>query len=50
MKKLLKVKSAKEFWDVFSQERAKIKAQQRRLPFLKKLKMLEKMDELDLTS
>lgn len=36
MKKLLKVKLAKEFWDVFST--------------LKKLKMLEKMDELNITS
>ena len=46
MKKLIKVKSPKEFWAVFSQERKKNLDKQRKLPFLKKLKMLEKMDEL----
>ena len=46
MKKLLKVKSSKEFWAVFSRERKKIIDKQKKLPFLKKLKILEKMDEL----
>ncbi len=46
MKKLLNLKTPKEFWKVFSQERAKIIQRQRKLPFLKKLKMLEKMDKL----
>lgn len=46
MKKLLNLKTAKEFWTVFSQERAKIIQKQRKLPFLKKLKILEKMDKL----
>ncbi|MCD6093228.1 MAG: hypothetical protein J7J51_00300 [Candidatus Omnitrophica bacterium] len=46
MKKLLNSKTPKEFWKVFSQERAKIIQKQRKLPFLKKLKILEKMDEL----
>ena len=46
MKKLLKTKTPEEFWKVFSEERAKIIKKQRRFPFLKKLKILEKMDEL----
>lgn len=46
MKKLLNLKTSKEFWMVFSQERAKIIQKQRKLPFLKKLKILEKMDKL----
>ncbi|MDO9463870.1 MAG: hypothetical protein Q7J67_00990 [bacterium] len=48
MKKLLNVKTAKEFWQVFSQERKKTLQKQRKYPFLKKLKMLEKMDKLTL--
>jgi len=40
MKKLLKVKTGKEFWEVLSQERAKVIQKQRKLPFLKKLKIL----------
>ena len=46
MKKLLNLKTADQFWKVFSQERVKIIQKQKKLPFLKKLKILEKMDEL----
>jgi len=46
MKKLLNLKRPKEFWKVFSQERTRIIQKQRKYPFLKKLKILEKMDKL----
>lgn len=46
MKKLLGLETPKEFWSVFSQERIKIIKKQRKMPFLEKLKILEKMDKL----
>ncbi|UCD85461.1 MAG: hypothetical protein JSU92_04510 [Deltaproteobacteria bacterium] len=46
MKKLLKARTGKEFWEIFSQERVKVIQKQRKLPFLKKLRILERMDEL----
>ncbi len=43
MRKLLYAKDSKEFWQIFSQEREKRRRQLARLPFAKKVAILEKM-------
>ena len=43
MKKLLDAKDADEFWEIFTEEREKNRRKQVRLPFAKKVDILEKM-------
>ena len=43
MKKLLYTKDSKEFWQIFNEEREKRRNKLARLPFAKKVVILEKM-------
>ena len=43
MKKLLYTKDSKEFWKIFNEEREKRRNKLARLPFAKKVVILEKM-------
>lgn len=43
MKKLLYTKDSKEFWKIFNEEREKRRNKLARLPFVKKVVILEKM-------
>lgn len=45
MKKLLYAKDSEEFWQIFSEEREQNRRKQARLPFTKKIEILEKMKE-----
>jgi len=47
MRKLLWIKDSKEFWKVFGEEREKRRARLRRLPFAKKIEIIEKMKRMD---
>ena len=48
MKKLLYAKDSREFWRIFSQERRKRRHELAKLPFVKKVAILEKM-QADMT-
>ncbi len=43
MKKLLYAKDSEEFWQIFSEEREKRRKKLARLPFARKVEILEKM-------
>jgi len=43
MKKLLSARDSEEFWQIFNEEREKNRKKQARLPFAKKVEILEKM-------
>jgi hypothetical protein len=43
MKKLLSIRDSEEFWKVFSEEREARRKQLRKLPFAKKIEIVEKM-------
>ena len=43
MKKLLSAKDSNEFWQIFSDEREKRRKKLAKLPFAKKIAILEKM-------
>jgi hypothetical protein len=47
MRKLLWIKDCKEFWRVFGEEREKRRARLRKLPFAKKIEIVEKMKRMD---
>jgi hypothetical protein len=47
MKKLLWIKDSKEFWTVFGEEREKRRERLRKLPFAKKIEIVEKMKRMD---
>jgi len=47
MRKLLWIKDSKEFWKVFGEERKKRRERLRRLPFAKKIEIVEKMKRMD---
>ena len=47
MKKLLWIKDSKEFWRVFGEERKKRRERLRKLPFAKKIEIVEKMKRMD---
>ena len=48
MKKLLYAKDSKEFWQIFNEEREKRRNKLAKLPFAKKVAILEKM-QADMT-
>jgi len=48
MRKLLWIKDSKEFWKVFGEEREKRRERLRRLPFAKKIEIVEKMKRMNL--
>lgn len=41
--KLIEARNAEEFWQIFNEEREKNREKQRKLPFAKKVEILEKM-------
>jgi hypothetical protein len=47
MKKLLWIKDSKEFWKVFGEERENRRAKLKRLPFAKKIEIVEKMKRMN---
>jgi hypothetical protein len=46
MRKLLWIKDSKEFWKVFGEEREKRRERLRKLPFAKKIEIVEKMKRM----
>ena len=43
MRKLINITDSEEFWQIFTEEREKNRKKQARLPFAKKVDILEKM-------
>jgi len=43
MRKLLSIRDSKKFWKVFDEERRKRRERLRRLPFAKKVEIMERM-------